>query len=383
MAGKTGDYDIGIGEKSPEPQRTAEGVGFNKFNGATFDGPAVFAAMDAAFDRALQAFPEEIAQAHFVFGGHHVSMRIVGRDMASHIVRAFAHLKGEKDKTSAPALRIDLWDENKTGIRCYTGSKTISEGWQDVTSISPDGLYIGQLQPSTLSCFNRQTSRILSAVAWSDRIFIYERAKPLSRLLLEWSNDRNIQVVHAGLVAKDGYGILFVAKSGSGKSTASLACLCAGMDYVGEDFIGLEQIQDGSFVGHSLYNSVFLESGHIKRFPELSRHIVKGAAHEEKSVIILSQVFPERLVRTAAIEAIVLPQVTHQAEPTVQKVPRSQALLGMAPSSLIEIPSRGMQGFSKLAALVERVPAYALHLGRNIDSIPIRINEIIAEVKRS
>ena len=101
--------------------------------------------------------------------------------------------------------------------------------------------------------FSRTT--FIGTIAWNKQISVYERAKPMARLLLEWCNDHGRQVIHAGLVAYQGQGILFAGKSGSGKSTSSLACLCGEFNYLGEDYASLPRLLDGSFLGHSLDNS--------------------------------------------------------------------------------------------------------------------------------
>ena len=359
------------------------GAGFNKINGSGFNGADVIHAMEGAFEHAMREFPDTINESSYRFGGHAVDIRIVGNELAKHIVQAFSHLRTNTSEPHATKLTIDLWDENATNVRCYNGARAACQGWTDVTSMSSDGRFIGQLQPNTLTCFDRKIRRIVGSIAWSDQTFIYERAKPLSRVLLEWYNDQNIQVIHAGLVSRHGQGILFVANSGSGKSTASLACLGAGFHYVGEDFIGLQRLEDGTFVGHSLYNSVFLETGHLARFPELRPYVIRGQPHEEKSVVILSHVFPERLQRVAPISAVVLPRVADDSESQFRPISKSKALLALGPSSLMEIPSRGMDGFSRLAQLVEQVPTYALGLGRDLGSIPRCVKELISEVTRS
>lgn len=356
------------------------GVGFNKFNGAGFDGVEVFHAMRGAFERAMNQFSETVHESSYIFGGCHVCIRIVGCQLAQHIVQPFSHLQIPTTGSNAPQLTIDLWDENATDIRCYTGSRGTCHGWTDVTSMSSDGRFIGQLQPNTLTCFDRNAQHIVGSIAWSNQIFIYERAKPLSRLLLEWHNDQDIQVIHAGLVSRDGQGVLFVARSGSGKSTASLACLCAGFHYLGEDFIGLQRARDGSFVGYSLYNSVFLETGHLERFPEFMPYVIKGQPHEVKSVVVLSHIFPKRLERVAPIRAVVLPKVVDAPKSRFRPVSKARALLALGTSSLIEIPSRGMESFAKLAQLVEQVPTYWLELGRDLESIPACIDELLTKV---
>jgi hypothetical protein len=223
----------------------------------------------------------------------------------------------------------------------------------------------------------------MGSIAWHDRIFIYERAKPLARLLLNWHNDQDIQVIHTGMVARDGKGILFAGKSGSGKSTSSLACICAGFDYLSEDYVGLESREDSSFVGHSLYNSVFLETRHLARFTELIPYAIKGRPpHEEKSVIILSQIFPERLERVVPIRALAVLRVADTSKPRFRPASKGEALLALGPSSLLQIPNRGLGtlGFNKLAQLVKRVPCYWLEVGNDLGSIAERVDELLGTV---
>jgi len=373
-----------IKEVVPTTRRTVfGGAGFNKINGADFEGGVAFQAMGAAFERAMRKFPENVHESCYIFGGNSVRIRIIGRQLAQHILQPFSHLRVDTTGSIPPQLTIDLWDENTTNVRCYTRSRANGTGWTQVTSMSSDGQFIGQLLPNTLTCLDRKAQRIIGSIAWSRRVFIYERAKPLARLLLEWHNDRNIQVLHAGLVSRHDQGVLFVGKSGSGKSTASLASLCAGFNYLGEDYIGLQTLSDGSFIGHSLYSSAFLDAGHLTRFPQLEPYIIKGRPQEKKSVVILSQVLPGRIERSVPIRILVLPYLINASESRIRPASKVDALLALGPSSLIELPSRGMDSFGKLAQLVEQVPAYWLGLGRDQNSIPQCVEEIIAGTLRS
>ena len=371
------------GKVATDTHTVFDGVGFNQFNGANFEGRVAFQAMRSAFERAMRQFPEKVRESYYIFGGHSVRIRIIGRQLAQHILQPFSHLQTEMTGPNPSQLTIDLWDENTTNIRCYARSRASGPGWTQVTSKSSDGQFIGQLLPNTLTCFDRKSKRIVGSIAWGQGIFIYERAKPLARLLLEWYNDRNIQVIHAGLVSRHDQGVLFVGKSGSGKSTASLASLCAGFNYLGEDYIGLQTLSDGSFIGHSLYSSAFLDAGHLTRFPQLEPYIIKGRPQEKKSVVILSQVLPGRIERSVPIRILVLPYLINASESRIRPASKVDALLALGPSSLIELPSRGMDSFGKLAQLVEQVPAYWLGLGRDQNSIPQCVEEIIAGTLRS
>jgi hypothetical protein len=346
----------------------------------TFDGTAAFRVLEAAFMKALEKNPESSYESFYTFAGQSVCFRIIGRDLAKHITSPFSHLQTNGPVPLSPQLTVDLWDENATGIRCRVSPTDSDFRWTEVTATSPDNRFVGQRLPHTFSCFDRLTNRIIGSIAWHEQIFIYERAKPLARLLVEWHLDRKVQVIHAGLVARNGQGILFAAKSGSGKSTSALACLCGGFDYLSEDYVGLQGLADGSFLGHSLYNSVFLETSHLTRFPNLFPHVIRGKPSEEKSVVILSQVFPQRLERVVPIRAILIPRIAGTRESKVSPASKGQALLAVGPSSLLQIPSRRMtRGFNTLAQLVEQVPCYWLESGHDLDLIPRCVEEFIAK----
>jgi len=353
----------------------------------SFNGATAFTSMRLVFAKLTAKYPAELRESYYIFGGRRVHMRIVGRELADHINRPFSHLrtdaKANGKTVAAPHLAIDLWDDRLAGANRYLHWNDNGAGWHETTLESCDGRYMAQRLPNTFSCFDRKDKRIIGSIEWYDQIFIYERAKPLSRLLLNWYNDQDVQVIHTGLVARDNKGLLFAGKSGSGKSTSSLACIIAGFSYLGEDYVGLEIRNDGSFVGHSLYNSVFLKTDHLERFEELAPHAIRGRLpYEEKSVIILSQLFPERLERAVPIRALLLPRVVNAAEAQLRPASKRDALLALGPTSMLQIPNRGLGvcGFDKLAQLAERTPCFWLDVGADVTSIPRRLESLLAEL---
>ena len=347
-----------------------------------FDGSAAWTGMHETFCRAAAVAPSELCETWLELAGRPACLRVVGRELACHIVRPFAHLEGRP--SAAAELVIEIWDDRFAGALPPPERTEGETQWREATLHSSDGRFVAQQLPHTISCLDRDASRIVAGIAWHERIFIYERSKPLARLLLNWHNDRDVQVIHTGLIARNGTGVLLAGKSGSGKSTTTLLSVMAGLDYLSEDYVGLETRPDGTFVGHSLYNSVFLNSAHLDRFPDLARHAIRGRPpQEEKSVLILSQLCSERLRRSVPIRALVFPQVNGAALAHLSPMPKPAALLALAPSSLLQIPNRrlGATGFGRLAALVERLPCLRLTVGSDTDSIPRRLEELIAQVR--
>jgi hypothetical protein len=350
-----------------------------------FDGETAFNHMRLAFTQAMAKHPDEFREFFFIFGGRHVQMRFVGRDLAEQISRPFSHLQSSAGSAKTTELFIDLWDDTLLGDPQRFATRDPEGRWFQTTLESSDGRYIAQQLPNTFGCLDRNCNYITAAITWHDRIFIYERAKPLSRLLLEWFNSQDLQIIHTGLVAYQHEGLLFVGKSGAGKSTSSLACAAAGFGYLSEDYVGLQSCNDGSFIGHSIYNSVFLKTDHLERFPQLKPHAIRGRPpYEEKSVVLLSEVFAERLESAVPIRALVLPRIVKASEARARPASKGEALLALGPSSLLQIPNKalGVCGFNKLVHLVERTPCFWLEVGSDLKTIPKRLEEIVEDLKR-
>jgi hypothetical protein len=313
--------------------------------------------------------------------------------MANEIVRPFSHLCSPGLESVPPKLAIDLWDESEMECSHWEqeqlgknfGLEGLNGGSQrlKVTVMLTDGRFVGHQHENVLIRYDRGSGHIIGSMAWNKPISIYDRIKPLSGELQEWYNDHDVQVIHAGLVARNDRGILVAGKGGSGKSTASLVCLIAGFDFLSEDYVGLQALPDGTFLGHSLYNSLFLAKSHVARFPNLAPFVTKGLASEKKSGIVLSQVFGNRLARVVPIRAVVLPRVVDISAPTIRPASKGEALFALGPSSLLQISNRGMgergfEIFNRLVQLVARVPCYWLDLGRDLEKVPRCVEQVCA-----
>jgi hypothetical protein len=341
--------------------------------------------MHLGFERALSRSPDRLHEFPYFFGGFPVRLRIVGDEIAKHIIQPFSHLQDiASNGEMAPCqLTIDLWDENETDVQCAISPPNGSGGRPTFVLQSPDGRFIARQRASSFSCYDREARRIISVAAWSDQVSVYERGKPLDRPLLQWHNDQNLQTIHAGLVSWDGKGVLFIGKSGSGKSTSALACFMAGFHFLSEDVVGLQSLSDQSFVGHSIYNSVFLKTDHLRRFLCMYPHVATNISSEDKSLLLLSQIYPDQLARSVPIRAIVCPRVVDTSKAKIRPASKSDALLALAPSSLLELPNRGLgcRGFQTLVRLIEKVPCYWLEVGRELNHIPACLRDLLKKLE--
>lgn len=334
--------------------------------------------MLVAFDRAMAKRPDLVHESFYLFGGRRVRMRIVGRDLSEHLVRPFSHLKAKNSDDSSLQLTIDVWDETETNIHCQAIPSNGDAGQTKFTAVSTDGCLLLQQRPGVLNCYNKGTQHIMSSVMWGTQLSVYEQYKPFGRALLEWHNQQDVQIIHAALVSRDGKGALFLGTSGSGKSTSSSACLAGGLSFLSEDFVGLEKLSDDSFIGHSLYNSVFLETDHLTRFPRLAPYAKYGLPHDEKSALVLSELFPEKLERAVPVKVLILPRIVDADKPVVRPASKSEAI-SVGAGSFLELPTQGLgkHGLDRLVQLAEQVPSYWLDLGRNLALIPGCVDELL------
>ena len=354
-----------------------------------FDGVTAFANMREAFERSLVAHALGLRECSYTFAGQRGRMRIVGPVLAERIARPFAHLRTRNQAAAAVNLQIDLWDESETGVPRPVDSlterdETLRAGKDDEYGLvmgSPDDRYVGCRRPQMITWYDRATKHLVGWVANAGQLLLYERGKPLFFPLVLWHLDADVPVVHAALVSRDGQGVLLGGRGGTGKTTTALACLDGCYDCVGDDYIGLQAREDGSIVGHGLYDSTWLNAGDVTRFPRVVPHVVSREILGETKVLVpLSQIYSGQLFPTAPIRAIALPRVVNGRHSRTRPASKGEALLALSPSSVLQLPISSLRIMSRLVQLVQRVPCYWLELGTDLRAVPHLIEEILAEV---
>jgi hypothetical protein len=305
-------------------------------------------------------------------------------DALTPLLPALAHLLVP---TSGPAdLTLHLWDSASTQIE-----------------ISPPP--VGQ------HCFSDRgdiwtfhSQRILSAFHWSefslnlldlDRrtgIFWVRTAKglpywtlasPLRTLLHWWTSAHGHQLVHAAVIGLPGTisrgaparGLLITGRGGVGKSTTALACLDAGLAYVGDDYV-LLTIANGQLTAHSLYRTAKLNPADTPRFARFGPRLLgeTATAGEAKAVMFLES----GLVPSLPIVAAVTPRFAAQPETTFE--PISPALLSGAGSytTLAQLPHAGQTTVDFIGRALSLVPGYRLALGQDPEQLPAAIAAFLA-----
>jgi hypothetical protein len=185
---------------------------------------------------------------------------------------------------------------------------------------------------------------------------------------------QNRQCVHAAAVGNETGGVLLPGKSGSGKSTTSLACLGSELSYVSDD-TSLISCKRAPYV-YSLYNTAKI--GHFQHLPHLESYVSNAVRVEnEKGMIFLHQHFPRKIISGFPLKGILVPRITGEETTHIKSTTPGMALKALAPSTLFQLPGAGLQAFRLMSQLVKEVPCFRLNLGTDMEEIPKVIQQFL------
>lgn len=348
------------------------------------DGPAGFAAIAAAFDRAAAA-TRGAAVFDCRFAGRPVRVRTAGRRLAETVARAVVHLADPAPPE--PVLAVDLWDGAETGVPWHLMAAEDGLGVEHWFAVSDDQRFVVQEQPHGLTWFDRAAGRIVGWVSDARDLALAERARVTYPPMLLWLHDQGLRIAHAGLAAWEGRGLLVPGESGQGKSTLALSCLQDGLDFVSDDHVWLEPAPGaGGFLGHGLYGSTNLTPDNLERFPALAAHAlapVNPRPSEHKSLVFLHPLFPGRVRGSARVAAVAMPRVVRGTASTFRPAGKGETLVTLARTLVTDWKFKRTPNpadrFGVFAALVDAVPCYWLCMGQDLADVARCARDLLAE----
>ena len=300
--------------------------------------------------------------------GHPIQLRVAGAELGAALSRPLVRSAGGESGVGA-TLAVDIWDSSAAPGVTVPGAPTELRTYGLVSS-DAEGRFVVDSRPNALLVLDRLANRIVGHYAGSGSLFLDERARPFHRLLSIWLGDRGVQFIHAGAVsANDDLGILLAGGGGAGKSTTSLLCLLSGFGYLSDDFAAFTR-SAAAITAHCLFASAVVQMHHLTQFPSLA-----GAAHgpnhahEDKSIVYVNELMPSSVRPHVPIRAILLPEVMHRPQTRIVGAAAREALLRLAPSSVMLLPGGGPRALQRLTSLVNAVPAFKLELGYDYDRI--------------
>ncbi len=223
-----------------------------------------------------------------------------------------------------------------------------------------------------LTMWDRERRRGILWAADAERLPYWVRATPL-RTILHWALAGSAQhLLHAAAVGGERAGALLVGPSGSGKSTASLACLQGGLGYAGDDYVLVETEPFPRAI--SVYGTAKLDAAGVRLLPDLPAS--QRASDAEKFIVDVARTRPRLMRHSVAVSVILLPQLT-PGRLAIWPTSAAQALLAMAPSTLLQHAGDSGTGLALMSRLVRQLPTYVFELGSDIAAVAPAVRRLL------
>ncbi|WP_338605184.1 hypothetical protein [Desulfoferula mesophila] len=348
---------------------------------------------DALFALALAGFEalrEErgVVEHHYAIGRDQLKLCFAGDALQPLITPALEHLAVAP--VDQPELTIMAWDLKSLTSRPMVALEGLMRtfSWHWYYYLNSRGELKGLLEDDFMAAFHPGPN-IFSLLDVKNRRAIYwandaaevpwhETGSPMRSILSWWTASQGYQFAHGGAVGVDGKSVLIVGKGGSGKSTTCLACLNAGLQYLGDDYTLIDTREEPRVF--SLYNTAKLKGpADLARFPQLTPHLVNAERLDsEKAMLFLHGDFDGQIIAQSPLKAILIPVVMDQEHTKILPAGPAAGLAALAPSTIFQLPGSGRQSLRNIAELVQRVPCYSLRLGRDLAGVAETIRRFIA-----
>lgn len=337
------------------------------------------------FDRAVAASGRQVHR--FAIGGHRFDVAFAGPALVPAIVPALQHLAVDVDDERAPSLTIHAWDTASTGVpfAIDADDRLAMTAWRrlgpshEIVGTGTDG--DPSVGPSVMHQPHEDIFGMLDdgvAVHWvadSAAVPFYERSAPMLHLLHWWLYRRGLFVVHGGAVGNATAGALLVGPSGAGKSTAATSCVGSRLGYVGDDYTVVTATPEPRAL--SLVCSAKLDRDHACRLS----HALPAVANPDGVAADKALYFVGRhdVAHEVTLRALVLPCIVDTPRPRVVPLASGAPIFrAWAPNSILQLPGSGALALGVMRDLCQRVPAFRLDLGRDIEAVPDVLGELLA-----
>jgi hypothetical protein len=301
--------------------------------------------------------------------GQGVRIRYADANLAEILGRATRHLRRADPGT--PALTIDCWSEPGPPISLPTNAPKVG-----TTHVDDGNLVLNWDAPNgQLVAFDRQRRHAWAQFNSLAPLPTWEPTTPFRRILHWWAADNGMQLAHAAAVGRAEGGVLLVGRSGSGKSTTSLACLEAGLDFAGDDGC-LLAAGDPPQV-HGLYVSAKGDAKTAALLPGCREEFEQSPLTiDGESVLFADRIYPHRISAGFPLMGVV---VLRLGGPSSRLSPLTPAagLRALAPSTILQMPGNRAGGLARLAATVRGLLVWELTLGPDPATAAALIQELL------
>lgn len=195
---------------------------------------------------------------------------------------------------------------------------------------------------------------------------------------------RNYVLFHAGVVERDGVGLIMPAMSGSGKSTLSAGLAYDGWRFLADEF-GMLDTQNGQLVPYprpiSLKNqSIAVMKDWVGNEAAFSR-IYQGTPKGNICYLSPPAESIERMAQTVTPRVIILPVFNKDATPEIKPITKTMAFFRLVMSSA-NYGEMGEMAFKAITRIVDECAVCEIHYSSLEEAIRL-VNEFVTDNVRS
>lgn len=312
----------------------------------------------ATLDKAVARLPA--APRLYRVAGDLVAIR--AGDRAAALLEAFTPMRANDDG-DAVALEVFIFDavSDKLALpaTAITHRRVAPAGGLGAFAASGAQAFF-QPDAGVLSLFDASRRRAYCWLRDSTALPYYEFAAPLRHLLQWWMLSRGGALLHSAAVGTPGGGVLIAGPSGSGKSTTALACQEAGLGFTSDDYVLV--CCRGAPTVHMAYSTAKVVRESLGAHDRYRRHFRNLERSDEKPMMFMHEVAPQRVLRSFPLRAIVVPVVAQRSSTRIVAASAAEVLRALAPSSILLFPLAGAIAFQRIAALCRAVPCLRAEL---------------------
>ncbi|MDQ1431295.1 MAG: hypothetical protein QOF40_1897 [Actinomycetota bacterium] len=311
--------------------------------------------------------------------GAPVRFRLAGPALVDELLPSLCHLA---EVRAEPVFTANAWDRRSTGAAVPYLADLPGAAAPSRSIVGTERSVNSSAERRMLEAVDLPAGEGWFAIDSPDDLCQGERAAPFRLVLHWWLAGRGLQMAHGGAVGVDGRGVLIVGRSGAGKSSTTLACVEAGLQYAGDDYSAITL--DPTPTVHSLYAMAKVFDGDIARYPSLAAGLTnRRHPTDDKSLFLVPRGRPEHVVRQLSLAALVVPERTSQRVTEFVPATRGDALQALAPSTVGQFPGGAAQTLAALAAVTRSVPAYRLALGTDRATVPPAVRALLDHVEHA
>lgn len=196
---------------------------------------------------------------------------------------------------------------------------------------------------------------------------------------------RGLYALHASGVARDGVGCLFVARSGSGKSTQTYSLVREGWEYLGDDALLLRARGD-EVEALALRRDLCLDPALAHAFPEVAVHGEAGPfAGKGKRRLSMHALHPGRLIDRCVPRLLVFPEIVPEPVSRLVPIHAADALARLVRESVVvRLDAAAMPAhLAALGRLVRQARSWRLLAGRDLKERPELVAPLLERARAS